>query len=258
LLAVPDSAANPNGVFPGNTTSSAVGLQNSAPAIASFTGILTETNFRVVLHALQQRGGFETLGEPEVTTTSGRRTIMKATTVISTVTNYTNQGTVTNSGITPQIVSVEFGPILDSTAWVLSDGYTIDLSMDAGLIYDTTTNTTVAGNKTGKKKYLPVALPTIHGQGRVNVNVWDNQTVVLGGLIISSSQMTKDKVPFLGDLPIAGRLFRSQSKTEIKENLMIFVTATIVDAAGNRVHSDGEMPFAKDKVPVQVIGIPPK
>jgi type II secretory pathway component GspD/PulD (secretin)/beta-lactamase regulating signal transducer with metallopeptidase domain len=249
--AVPVSAANPLGVFSSNTTSSTGGQQYSARLSAPFTGILTDTNLRVVLHALEQRGKSEVLGEPEVVTTSGRRTIMKATSIVSNVRVFTDQGTATNSGITPQIESVEFGPVLDSTAWVLSDGYTIDLSIDAGLVYDTTTNTTVADIKAGNKINLPVVLPTIHGQGRIDVNVWDGQTVVLGGLILSSDQTTKDKVPFLGDLPLAGRLFQSQSKTEISKKIMVFVTATIVDAAGNRIHSDDEMPFAKAGVPSQ-------
>ncbi len=58
----------------------------------------------------------------------------------------------------------------------------------------------------------------------------------------------------LGDLPLLGRLFQSQSKTDAKKNLMIFVTATIVDPAGNRVHSDDELPFAQSAVPAQPAG----
>jgi type II secretory pathway component GspD/PulD (secretin) len=72
-------------------------------------------------------------------------------------------------------------------------------------------------------------------------------------LITSTIQTTKDKVPFLADLPFAGRLFQSQSKTEAKDNLMVFVTPTIVDPAGNRVHSDDELPFAQTAVPSQAV-----
>jgi hypothetical protein len=36
-----------------------------------------------------------------------------------------------------------------------------------------------------------------------------------------------------------------------KKNLMIFVTATIIDPAGNRVHSDDELPFAQNAIPSQ-------
>jgi type II secretory pathway component GspD/PulD (secretin)/beta-lactamase regulating signal transducer with metallopeptidase domain len=253
---VPVSAVNPNGVFPGNTTFNSGGLQNSNPAVASVAGILSDTNFRVVVHALSSRSKEEVLGAPEVTTTSGRRTIMKATTTITVITNFTYQETATNSGIIPQMESVEFGPVLDSTAWVLSDGYTIDLNIKASysefLGYDKTTNTTPYYTKDGKKVNVPSAAPRIEvRQASKNVNVWDNQTVVLGGMIITSIQTTKDKVPFLGDLPGVGRVFQSQSKTEIKKNIMVFVTATIVDAAGNRIHSNDELPFAQNGTPTQ-------
>jgi len=55
----------------------------------------------------------------------------------------------------------------------------------------------------------------------------------------------------LGDLPLFGRLFQSVYSYSDKENLMIFVTATIIDPAGNRVHTDDQMPFAKISIPSQ-------
>jgi general secretion pathway protein D len=61
-------------------------------------------------------------------------------------------------------------------------------------------------------------------------------------------------VPVVGDLPIVGRLFQSQMKVAVKKNLMIFVTATIVDPAGNRLHSDDELPFAQNAIPPQPPG----
>jgi type II secretory pathway component GspD/PulD (secretin) len=96
-LTVPTSAANPLGAFPGNTSSSVVapsatdqlltgGLRESAPTLATFTGILTNPNFQVALRALSQRTGVENLGEPEITTLSGRQTQMRATSVITVVT----------------------------------------------------------------------------------------------------------------------------------------------------------------------------
>src|SRR5207253_389496 len=81
--------------------------------------------------------------------------------------------------------------------------------------------------------------------------VWDGQTVVLGGLISENVTKTKDKVPMLGDLPLVGRLFRSESSMTSKKNLLIFVTPTIIDPAGNRMHTPDEMPFAQNSIPVQ-------
>ena len=74
------------------------------PTLATITGILTNPNFRVVLHALQQRSGFEELAEPEVTTTSGRQTEMRATEIITVITGFSfQQGTAatTTTGSTP-------------------------------------------------------------------------------------------------------------------------------------------------------------
>jgi type II secretory pathway component GspD/PulD (secretin) len=103
-LNVPTSSANPLGTFPGNTTASQIpgsasdqlvtgGLRNTlgAPALATVTGIMTDPNFRVVIKALEQRTGSETLAEPEVVTTSGRQTQMRATQLIFVVTGYNFQ-----------------------------------------------------------------------------------------------------------------------------------------------------------------------
>ena len=88
-------------------------------------------------------------------------------------------------------------------------------------------------------------------------NVWDGQTVFLGGLLGENINKIKDKVPMLGDLPFVGRLFRSESSQAVKENLMIFVTPTIVDPAGNRVHTEeyDPVPFAQTNVPPQLMPV---
>jgi general secretion pathway protein D len=55
----------------------------------------------------------------------------------------------------------------------------------------------------------------------------------------------------LGDLPFFGKLFQSQSSDSTKENLLIFVTPTMIDPAGNKVHSEDDLPFARKGVPAQ-------
>ncbi|MDX1952138.1 MAG: hypothetical protein SFY81_08120 [Verrucomicrobiota bacterium] len=79
------SFANPSGVFPGTfgvpsqptrLTSDQLlttGLRQSAPEVATLTGILTDPQFRVVIRALEQRGGVDLLSAPRVTTVSGRQ-----------------------------------------------------------------------------------------------------------------------------------------------------------------------------------------
>jgi general secretion pathway protein D len=159
------------------------------------------------------------------------------------------------SAITFDTQPVETGPILDVVPYVLSDGYTINMALIPSVTvfngYDTPpTIPNVTGNLNVVQ--LPVILPDFTVRQVVTtVNVWDNQTVVLGGLISSQIQSTKQQVPVIGDLPLLGRLFQSQSKTTQKKNLMIFVTATLVDPAGNRVHSDDDLPFAQNAFPSQ-------
>jgi type II secretory pathway component GspD/PulD (secretin) len=55
----------------------------------------------------------------------------------------------------------------------------------------------------------------------------------------------------LGDIPLVGRWFRSESKTTAKKNLLVFITPTLIDPAGNRLHSDDDMPLIRSGVPPQ-------
>jgi type IV pilus assembly protein PilQ len=56
----------------------------------------------------------------------------------------------------------------------------------------------------------------------------DGQTVVLGGVLETTHRTDTTKVPLLGDIPVLGALFREQSKTNDKDELLIFVTPKIV------------------------------
>ena len=62
-----------------------------------------------------------------------------------------------------------------------------------------------------------------------NVLVDNGQTIVLGGIYIEESSGAVTKVPFFGDIPIAGRLFRNDTSTNNKSELLIFITPKIID-----------------------------
>jgi general secretion pathway protein D len=260
------------------------GLRNTvnAPALGTLTGILTDPQFRVVLRALEQRDGADLLAESSVTTLSGRQTEVQVvdlqTIVIGTSLGQTQGGggggtvggvgAVGGAGVIGSTVNyptqtLPFGPTLDVIPYVSADGYTIQMTIIPTLTeflgYD------------DPGQFIPQAQSASSGQGGVAVPikaqlplprfrvrqvttsaiVWDGQTVVLGGLIAENVTKLKDKVPVLGDLPLVGRLFRSESSSTQKKNLMIFVTPTIIDPAGNRQHSEDEMPFAQSGIPTQ-------
>lgn len=90
-----------------------------------------------------------------------------------------------------------------------------------------------------------------------SVTVWDGQTVIIGGLVREDVQTVEDKVPGLGDLPIIGRLFRSNVDQHIKRNLVMFVTARLINPAGELVHGENETEEeAPQPSPVEPLTLP--
>ncbi|MDQ1208903.1 type IV pilus assembly protein PilQ [Acinetobacter baylyi] len=71
----------------------------------------------------------------------------------------------------------------------------------------------------------------ILNKNTINTNVLVNngETVVLGGVFEQTTNNAVTKVPFLGDLPYVGRLFKKTAKSEAKNELLIFVTPRIVN-----------------------------
>jgi Flp pilus assembly secretin CpaC len=277
----PPTATNPFGAVPGNPLGTAPttispnstnqiltsGLGNPSTSPLMLTGILTASQYRVVIKALQQRSGAELLAQPEVTTTSGRQAQMK-TVNIQTVVKGINKRALTPPGITTTngddsslyvTEEMEFGPVLDVIPSVLGDGYTIALTViptvTEFLGYAEGQTNRLAVYVNGAKKWVFPPEPNVRQrQMTASVRVWDGQTVVLGGLtyeMVSTLSTLKDQVPMLADLPLVGRLFRNESKTIQKKYLLVFVTPTLIDPAGNRVHSEEDIPFARDAVPPQ-------
>ncbi len=66
----------------------------------------------------------------------------------------------------------------------------------------------------------------------VEVDVYDGETVVLGGVVDSTSETIVDKIPILGDLPLVGRFFQSHAENISRKSLIIFVTARLVNSDG--------------------------
>jgi general secretion pathway protein D len=223
---------------------------------------------------MEQRDGADLLAAPEVTTISGRqaqaqmvdlRTIVTGTSL----NNGQQGGTTTSSGggtvqeanapifNQPLTEVMPFGPVLDVLPTVNADGYTIQMTILPTITefvgYDDP-GPFVPQAVAGGGQTITSVLPLPHFRVRqvtTTAIVWDGQTIVLGGLIAQSVMKYRDKVPVLGDLPWLGRLFRSESDVSQRKNLVIFVTPTLIDPAGNRLHTEEEMPFAQSGVPVQ-------
>jgi len=157
--------------------------------------------------------------------------------------------------ILPTPAQIPFGPVLDVIPYVSADGYTIQMNIVPTLTeflgYDTdvaSTFQTIVGNQ----QLQPTPLPRFRVRQVVTSTiVWDGQTIVLGGLIAENVSKTKDKIPVLGDIPLLGRLFRSERSTSEKRNLVVFVTPKLIDPAGNRVHTPDNLPYDPNVIPPQ-------
>lgn len=155
----------------------------------------------------------------------------------------------------PQTQPLTFGQTLDVIPFVSADGYTVQLNLVPSFIEFLGYDTEVARQFRAVVQGLPVQdtpLPKFRvRQVATTAVVWDGQTVVLGGLIAENVKKIREKVPVLGDIPFLGRLFRSESADSTKRNLIIFVTPTIIDPAGNRVHSEDNLPYDPNRIPEQ-------
>ncbi|MHB8522527.1 MAG: hypothetical protein ACYDH9_17460 [Limisphaerales bacterium] len=261
----------------------------NVPALATMTGILTDPQFRVVMNALEQRSGVDLLSAPKVTTLSGRQAqvlINEVKTIVAGQNfNSTASGGVGGIGggvggvgggvgaaggfgggavaAASQYATlpVPLGPTLDVIPYVSADGYSIQMTIIPTIIdflgYDDPgafipQAQSAAGSTLGTPLIAQLPLPRFQvRQVTTSAIVWDGQTVMLGGLISEELIRVKDKVPFLGDIPFLGRLFRSEATSSQKKNLVIFITPTIIDPAGNRVHTEDNMPYDPNKIPAQ-------
>jgi len=257
------------------------------PEVFSLTGILTDPQFKVVIRALEQRDGVDLLSAPKVTTLSGRQAHVEVSDVRTIATGLNNQGGGGGGGqgggggglgggtggvgnnvnqaainlIIPGTVSQPFGPVLDVVPYVSSDDETIQMTIlptitefvgydDPGPFVPQILGLTSGSSPISRTSVLP--LPRLRVRMvTTSAIVWDGQTVALGGLIAEDNVKSRDKVPVLGDVPVLGRLFRSENSRTVKKNLMIFVTATIVDAGGKRVHDPENPPFDPNTTPTK-------
>jgi general secretion pathway protein D len=61
-------------------------------------------------------------------------------------------------------------------------------------------------------------------------------------------QKTEDRTPILGDIPLVGRLFRTNAEQHVKRNLVIFVTARLINPGGQLVNQTEEVEETEDYV----------
>ena len=263
-----DAAGN---VTAGNRTGSAAVTANAldgllfgspvgpAAGVLALAGVFTNPQFQVVLRAINQQKGVDLVSAPKVTVTSGRKATINITQKFPYPRDYSpptipqsqSGGGAPATPATPTSFETRnCGVQLEVEPTVGPDGYTIELSLSPQITefqgfvnYGTPIQTigpinTLGGFYTGFTRTVTLTPNTINQpifsvrQVDTQVTVYDGQTVVLGGLMREDVQKVQDKTPIVGDLPLVGSLFRSSNNQRIKRNLLIFVSAGLLDPAG--------------------------
>jgi Flp pilus assembly secretin CpaC len=203
------------------------------------TKLLTPEQMNTTIQDLEADSSVETLAEPEVITKSGRQAQMRITTIQTIITNFVFQdstfvnGAAIQDGISPQTESVESGPVLDVAPTISNDGLKIELTTIAsdtkffGYADPGNSPERFATNSAGQKINLPLIFPVLQmNQAVAKVTVADGQTLVL---FPKANPQT--------DQRLAKHIAQAEKKSGEKF-LVALITPTIVDAAGNRIHSD--------------------
>ena len=209
-------------------------------SLFAISSILTNPEFSVLVHALNQSDKVKLLSSPKVTTVNNQLAQISVVKEIRYPTEFELvPPTVSSSGnaiITPGLAVPgtfdrrDVGIILNVTPSVGADRKTIHLTLLPEV------SQFVGWQDFGASlgdQIIPILQPIFASQNvSTSVIVNDGETVVLGGLMEDYAQVRKDKVPLLGSVPILGRLFRHDVDQANKRNLIIFVTAMLLTPSG--------------------------
>jgi len=234
-------------------------LAANASPLASIAGIIGEFDVNAVVRALSQKQGTDLLSAPRVTVLSGN----PATITVAQEMRYPQSfgqtqsqvgtgsasgggsaGVAITAGTPQEFTSRNVGVELRVTPTVEEDDYSISLDLNPrvtefdGFVEYGGSSIAIAGGTT-------VTVPSGFYQPifsvrdiSTKVTIWDGATLVMGGLTREEVKKVNDKVPLLGDLPLIGRVFRSKGESSQKRNLLIFVTANLVNPGGSAKRSN--------------------
>ncbi len=198
-----------------NIMANSVSLTGGLTGAANYLGKYFNTG--LTLNYLSSKGVANILDETTLITLENKKAIFHAGGTI-----YLKVQTTTSQGVpSTEIQTINYGLQLDIQAKnIVHDDY---VSLD---IVTKSTQIDWTNTVDGIPSFTEKSIQT-------NVIAGNNSTIVLGGLINSQNSKDIDKIPLLGDIPILGYLFTSQSFREGKSELVFFITPEIVDPKNN-------------------------
>lgn len=193
-------------------------VQNPVQVAGTFTH--TPVTIKSVLDAFIENGDANLLANPRVAAVEGKPAEIFIGDEIRYVINV--QQTVQGQNITTETATV--GIQLRVIADVSPDGYiTLNLHPEVSVVSDYIRIGTGAGG-------TDIVLPQIARRYTDSViRVKNGETVVIGGLIRDQDLQTMRKVPFLGDIPFFGELFKRREKNKEHSEIVVFITCSIVE-----------------------------
>ncbi len=173
----------------------------------------TQGGITALLEALQQTTDFKVLSHPRLRALSGEAAQIKVGQELGFLTSTVSVGSAGGAPTTTQEVQfLNVGTILKFTAQVSEDGV-VDLELKP----EVSDGNIGAGGLPSKST----------SELATRVRIRSGETLLLGGLIRTRDEVTENKVPLLGSIPLLGALFRSKSTRKASDEVVIMITPTI-------------------------------
>ncbi len=203
------------------------------------TTTLTAAEAEGQLRRWKSPGGTNILGSIAVTTLDGRKSQAMIVDLRKIMTRDANGR--------PKPETVSLGPTLDITPHLTEDQLRVEMDLGAKVVdlvgYNGTPLSSPIPSASGANSASatpPLAVPRVRvARPTAPVPVEDGHTVVLGNFAIEDVGALEERVPVLGDIPVIGRLFRSEFEQANGSDILVFVTPTIIDPAGNPIRAPG-------------------
>jgi general secretion pathway protein D len=177
-------------------------------------------NFAAVLRAIRADTDDNIIATPSAVTMDNQEAELKVAQEVPFITGqYTANNTpVVGGNVNPfqTIQREEVGTILKITPTISAEGRSLMLKIS------------IESSSIGQKPAGAVDLVTNKRTVSTTVMIEDGGIVVLGGLIENDTSRGEQRVPFLGNIPLIGLLFKTRSETSAKNNLMIFIRPKIL------------------------------
>lgn len=226
--------ADAESIRPDGTARRSVDLIQSARNIISsdiggvFTSAITHHNFTTTIQLLGTQGNVQVLSSPRISTVNNQKAVIKVGSDEYYVTDIEFESDTDSDTSSTDIDLTPFfsGIALDVTPQISEEGKII-LHVHPTISKVEDQNKVI--NVGGRELDLPLALSTIRETDSV-ITAENGQIVVIGGLIQNTSSDNDGSVPFFGDLPLIGELFKQKDHRSSKTELVILLRPTITDA----------------------------